>query len=207
MHHANYQALLQKVNDLRDYADALRERLEKLINQIDQFEANTKLDFTNISIELATLETQLSNLANQLTNTQTTLEAKLEQQRNDLLFEINKVSQNVQYLDQTKLNVNLSNADKNTFRNFINSIPSINADTVDGFHASKTPQANTIPVANDRGNLNEWVKLGVFSGTSNISGLTPGKRYLVAVYGITADRGTDEAYLNPVKVTDSREMF
>jgi len=222
MHHVNYNALLQRINDLREYADALKERLEKLIGQVNKFEVDTKSEFTNVSIKLNAFETQLrqiesdlrsverelktriSNLANQLVNTQTTLEAKLEQQKNDLLFEIDKVNQSMQYLEQTKLNVSLNNADKNTFKNFINSIPGINADTVDGFHASKTPQANTIPVANDRGNINDWVKLGVFSGTSSISGLTPGKRYLVAVYGITADKTTGGAYLEPVRIRDSQ---
>jgi len=39
-----------------------------------------------------------------------------------------------------------------------------NADTVDGFHASQTPTANTIPVADSEGYINAWVKQGVGSG-------------------------------------------
>lgn len=41
------------------------------------------------------------------------------------------------------------------------------------------------------------------SGTSSISGLTPYKKYLVTVYGITDDKGERGAWLGPVKVTNS----
>ncbi|MCC6026763.1 MAG: hypothetical protein LM575_07325 [Caldimicrobium sp.] len=47
---------------------------------------------------------------------------------------------------------------------FVNNDPTTgkvkNADTVDGFHASQTPQANTIPVANSSGKLDQgWLPL------------------------------------------------
>ena len=42
-----------------------------------------------------------------------------------------------------------------------------------------------------------------FSGTSSISGLTGGKKYLVSVYGITANRGTKNHTLNGVRVYNS----
>lgn len=41
---------------------------------------------------------------------------------------------------------------------------SSNADKVDGFHASQTPTANTIPVADSNGYINDWIKQGEGSG-------------------------------------------
>ncbi|MNR13344.1 hypothetical protein D3C85_1297440 [compost metagenome] len=41
------------------------------------------------------------------------------------------------------------------------------------------------------------------SGTSSIGGLTPYKKYLVTVYGITENKGEHGGWLGPVKVTDS----
>jgi hypothetical protein len=56
---------------------------------------------------------------------------------------------------------------------FVNNDPTTgkvkNADTVDEFHASQTPQANTIPVANSDGKLDAgWLPSG-FSGGSNLN--------------------------------------
>lgn len=53
-----------------------------------------------------------------------------------------------------------------------------------------------------------WVKAGaaeqhILSGGSSIGGLTAGRRYLVSVYGITANRGTSNATLQSVRVTNS----
>jgi len=51
----------------------------------------------------------------------------------------------------------------------------INADTVDNFHASQTPAANTIPVADANGFINAWVNQGEGSGLDAdlIRGLAP----------------------------------
>ena len=43
----------------------------------------------------------------------------------------------------------------------------------------------------------------VVTGTTRLTGLKPGKRYCVSVYGLIANRSTGNAYLNSVRVTNS----
>lgn len=43
----------------------------------------------------------------------------------------------------------------------------------------------------------------VVTGGNTLTGLKPGKQYCVSIYGVIANRGTGNAYLNTVRVTDS----
>jgi len=48
--------------------------------------------------------------------------------------------------------------------NAVNADSAGNADTVDSFHASQTPAAKTIPVADENGYINNWINQGEGSG-------------------------------------------
>ncbi|WP_305910566.1 hypothetical protein Q9L42_020640 (plasmid) [Methylomarinum sp. Ch1-1] len=68
-------------------------------------------------------------------------------------------------------------------------------------YAISSDSASVAPLGVSKNNLNVGVTIS--SGSYYINNLIPGRRYLVSVYGLTANRGKSGATLRPVQIKDS----
>jgi len=162
MFNANYLDLLRRINDLAKRAEQLTQEVNNLISQTATQQNVQELyqNIENLQNRLLTVQNEVNNVKTSLSQiTQTLFENpntnynsllnRLEQAEQTLDSLQNVVSQVRNTLDQ-KANVDLSNVSRDLIRDVINSIQGINADTLDGFHASQTPAPNTILTLNDK---------------------------------------------------------
>lgn len=145
-------------SDRADFIPA--DGVTKVENVVDIYTviANTQ-NVTAVISDTVVIATKqdVDNLNTQLTNQINTVNTQLTNQVNTVKPELGATAPSLTYEGKLWLNTNtnfLQYFDGSNWQNVMVS----NADTVDSFHASQTPSANTIPVANVTGKISpKWI--------------------------------------------------